>query len=79
VLAVHHLPQVLDARRILADQQRRKVLDRADDAARVPLERRLAPAVQARLVGMDLDENSVAHPRVADDGFDLGDLHANLM
>ena len=36
---------------ILADEQLGEILDRPDDRARVPLERRLAPAVQARLVG----------------------------
>ena len=79
VLAVHHLPQVLDPRRVLADDQLREVLDRADDGARVPLERRLAPAVEAGLVGEDLDEDPVAHPRVADVRFDRGDLHVPLL
>ena len=60
---------------ILADEQRLQVLDRADDAARVPFERRLAPAEEAGLVGQDLDEDPVAHPRVADVRFDGGDLH----
>ena len=47
VLAEHHLPEVLDPGRVLADDQLGDVLDRADDRARVPLERRLAPAVAA--------------------------------
>ena len=76
VLAEHHLPEVLDPRRVLADEQLGEVLDRADDAARVPLERRLAPAVQAGLVGDDADEDPVAHARVADVRLDGGDLHA---
>ena len=48
VLAEHHLPEVLDPRRVLADDQLGEVLDGADDRPRVPLERRLAPAVEAR-------------------------------
>jgi hypothetical protein len=75
VLPVHHLPEVLDPRRVFADEQLRQVFDRADHAARVPLERRLAPPVQAGLIGQHLDEDPVAHPRVTDDGFDLRDLH----
>ena len=51
VLAVHHLPEVLDPRRVFADEQLGEVLDRADDGARVPFERRLAPAEQPVLVG----------------------------
>ena len=49
--------------------------DGPDDAARVPFERRLAPAEQAVLVGEDLDEDPVPHPGVADVRFDPGDLH----
>ena len=75
VLAEHHLPEVLDPGRVLADDQLGEVLDRADDGARVPLERRLAPAVEPRLVGDDADEDPVAHPRVADVRLDGGDLH----
>ena len=75
VLAKHHLPEVLDARGILADEQLGDVLDRADDGAGVPFERRFAPAVKARLVGDDFDENPVPHPRVADECLDGGDLH----
>ena len=37
------------AGRVLADEQLREVLDRADDGARVPLERRLAPALEPGL------------------------------
>ena len=43
------------------EQQRREILDGADDRAGLPLERRLAPAEQAGLVGLDADEHPVAH------------------
>ncbi len=76
VLAEHHLPEVLDPRRILADDQVGEILDRPHDRPRVPLERRLAPAVQARLVGEHPDEDPVAHARIADVRLDRGDLHA---
>ena len=79
VLAEHHLPQVLDARGVLADDQLREVLDRSDDGARVPLERRLAPAVEAGLVRHDPDEDPVAHPCVADVRLDRRDLHVPLL
>ena len=51
------------------------VLDRADDAARVPFERGLAPAEEAGLIGDDFDEHPVPHPGVADERFDGGDFH----
>jgi hypothetical protein len=41
MLTEHHLPEVLDAARILADEQLGNILDRADDRARVPFERGL--------------------------------------
>src|SRR5262249_5178499 len=77
MLAEHHLPQMLDAARVFPDQQWRQVLDGPDHAARMPFQGRFAPAEQARLVGLDLDENPVAHPRIADRGLDGGDLHAD--
>jgi hypothetical protein len=76
MLAIHHLPEMLDPGRILADEERGKVLDRPDDAAGVPLERRFAPADETGLIGHDLDEDPVPHSRVADEGFDGGDFHA---
>ena len=78
VLAEHHLPEVLDPRRVLADDQLGEILDRADDRPRVPLERRLPPAVEPVLVGPHADEDPVAHARVADVRLDRGDLHATL-
>ena len=78
VLAVHHLPEVLDAGGVLVDEKFADVFDRADDGAGVPFERRLTPSPQARLIGGDFDENPVAHPGVADEGLDVGNFHANL-
>jgi hypothetical protein len=75
MLAVHRLPEVLDAGGVLADQQLRQVLDRADDRAGVPFERRLAPTDEARLVRLNLDEDPIAHPRVTDQGANCGDFH----
>ena len=76
MLAIHHLPQVLDPRRVLADDERREILDRADDSPCVPLERGLAPTVEAVLVGQHLHEDPVAHARMADVRLDLRDPHA---
>ena len=53
----------------------REVFDGALDGPGLPLERRLAPAPQAGLVGQHLHEDPVAMHRVDDDGFDAGDLH----
>ena len=52
-----------------------EIFECADDRARVPLERGLAPAEQARLVGLDFDEDPVAHARVTDQWRDGGYLH----
>ena len=75
MLAIHHLPEMFDARRILPDEELREILDRAHDGARVPFEGRLAPAEQAGLVGLDLDEDPVSHPGMADEGSNGGDFH----
>ena len=77
VLAVHHLPEVFDACGVFADEEVFEVLDRADDASRVPLEGRFAPAPEPGLIGVDLDEDPVSHACVADDGLDFGDFHAS--
>jgi len=75
VLADHHLPEMLDPRGILADDELGEILHRADDAAGVPFERGLAPAPEPGLVGDNLHEHPVPHPGVADVGFDSGDFH----
>ena len=46
-----------------------EILDGADDGAGLPFQRRLAPAEQAGLIGLDADEHPVAH---------LGVHHARL-
>src|SRR5438034_3861400 len=75
MLAVHGLPEMLDPRRILSDDEGLDVFDGTDHRARVPFERGLAPAPQPGLVGEHLDEHPVAHPGMAHVGFDVGDLH----
>ncbi len=74
-LLVHHAIGLLDVARIAADQERRQVLHGADDRARLPLERRLAPAVEPWLVRLDLDEHPVAHLGVDHGRLDSGDFH----
>ena len=44
MLAIHHLPEMLGPRRVLADEQLRDVLDGANHAARMPFKRGLTPA-----------------------------------
>jgi len=75
MLPKHHLPQMLDARRVFADHQCCKILERTHHRARVPFKRRLAPTDEAGFVGLDFDEDPIAHARVAHDRFDCGDLH----
>ena len=74
VLAHHHLEQMLDPPGVLADQQRDEILDAAHHGARLPFDRRLAPADQA-LVRLHLDKYPVAHLSADDDGREAGDLH----
>ena len=61
--------------RILADQQSTHIVDRADDSLGFPLKRGLTPAVESVLVGLDLDEDPVAHICVHDQAGDARDLH----
>ena len=75
VLAIHHLPKVFDAGRILADEELRQVFHRAHDRSRVPFQRGLAPAEKPRLVSFDFDENPIPHARMANEGADRGDFH----
>src|SRR5690606_38489535 len=76
VLAGHDLVEVLDAPRVFPDDEPADILDRADDAVGLPLQRGLAPAVQTVLVGFDLDENPVPHVRIDDGAGNPRDLHA---
>ena len=75
MLAIHHLPEIFDAGWVFADEELAEILDRADDAAGVPFEGRFTPADEPGLIGGDFDEDPVAHPRVADEWFDLDDFH----
>src|ERR1700688_1683569 len=79
VLPEHHLPKVLDAAGVLTHEGGPQILHGADDGPRVPLERRVAPTDEPGLIGFDLDENPVAHPGVANEGFDCGNIHGLLI
>ena len=71
---VEILPDVLDLRRVAADQKRRDmVLQVADHRELAPVHRAVADAVQA-LVGDDLEGDEVP-PGRADDDLDVLDLH----
>src|SRR5688572_4263480 len=75
MLAIHHLPQVLDARWVFTDEQLRQIFNRAHNGARVPFERGLTPTPKAGLIGQHFDENPVAHARVANVRLDFSDFH----
>jgi hypothetical protein len=64
---LHDPDELLDVARIAADHERSEIVDRARDRACFPLERRLAPAEQACLIGLDAHEDPIAHLRVHDD------------
>ena len=63
----HDLDELLDVARVASDHEGREILDRACDGARFPLEGRFAPSEQSVLIGLDADENPVAHLRMHDD------------
>src|SRR5213594_758518 len=75
VLSIHYLPKMLGPRGVLSHEQFREVFDRADDTARVPLERRFAPADESRLIGDNFYEHPVPHPGVADERVDSLNFH----
>ena len=75
MLTPHHLPKVLDPSWILSQKQLRQILYRPDDASGVPLQGRLTPAKQTRLIRQNLDEHPIAHPGVTYKRFDAGDFH----
>src|SRR5689334_16265198 len=66
VLSVHHLPQVLHTSWIFSHQQGLEIVYCAHDGARVPFQSGFSPAMQARLVGDDFDEDPVAHAGITD-------------
>ena len=73
-LPARHLPEVLDAERILADEKRPEILEAPGHRAGLPLCRALPPSHDAR-VGLHLGEDPIAHVRADDDGSHSGDLH----
>ena len=74
-MLVHHPISLLDVARIAADEERGQILHGPDDGARLPFQGGLAPAVEPRLVGLDLDEDPIAHLGIDDGGLDGGDFH----
>ena len=75
MLAIHHLPEMLNACWIFSDEKLRNVFDRSNHTSRVPFQSRLAPAKQTILVRHDFDKDPVSHASVTDESFDPGYLH----
>ena len=75
MLAIHHLPEMLDPPGIFANEQAGNILDRSDHAFSMPFQRRLAPTVEAGLIGEDFDEDPIPHPCMTDVSFDSGYFH----
>ncbi len=71
---LQHAHGLFDVARVAAQQQRRKILDGADDRPGLPLQRRLAPSHEVGTVGLDADEDPVAHLGVHDTRRYAGDL-----
>jgi hypothetical protein len=71
--AVHGLPQVVDAGRVLPDQVGLEFLDRGFDGARAAFDDGLAPADDA-FVGVDFQEHPARRNTV---GGQFGDFHAS--
>ena len=75
MLAIHHLPEMLDAPGIFADDQFATNPQSPRPHTRVPFQRGLAPTPQSRLIGEDFDKHPIAHPGVANMRFHRGDFH----
>ena len=75
VLPPHRLPKVFDPRRILADEQVGQILHRTNDAARMPFQRRFAPAEQSWLIGNNFHEHPIPHASVTNERFYGSDFH----
>jgi hypothetical protein len=73
-LAVHQLPQMLDPRRVLADDVLPILLDRRSDRARVGRQASL-PDPAHTFVRLDDDEEPVPRPDVDDERLNRPDLH----
>src|ERR1044072_7137331 len=77
MLPQHNLPEMLDAGWVFTDYQLRKILDRPNDASRVPFQGRFTPSDKAVLIGDAFHENPVAHPGVKHQRLNLLDLHTS--
>ncbi len=69
---------MLDAARVLAHDHRLHVLNAADHGARLAFQRGLAPAHQARLIGLNLDEHNNAMAAIGHDRGNACDFHSVL-
>jgi len=78
MLAVGHLIEVLDPKRIFPHQQLGEVLDRPRHRAGLPLEGRFAPTVEPRLIGFDFNEDPVPHVGIDNQRRNPGDFHHSL-
>ncbi len=77
-MAIELLIEMLDVARILADQHRSEIFDRAGYRPGLPLQRGLSPAKQTRLVGDDLYKHPIPHLCVDDDGLNISDFHSSF-
>ena len=74
-IAVHRLDEMLDLKRVLAEDEALKLAERRDDRVGLPFERRLADAFDA-FVGRELEEDEVRPRRIRHEDFLRDDLHA---
>ena len=75
-VAVHRLDQMLDLEWIFSDDEALEVFERTDDGFRLPLERRLADAVDA-FVGEEFHEDKIRPRRIRDEDFLGDDFHGS--
>jgi hypothetical protein len=64
---VHDAQQLLDVAGITADDQGRQILDCPRHGTGLPFERRLAPAIESRLIGVDTHKDPVPHLCIDDE------------
>src|SRR5579872_148160 len=76
---LHDPHEHLDVTWIASDHQRRYVLDCGRDRSRLPFERRLSPAEEPGLIGVDAHEDPISHLGMDDHRADFCNFHPILL
>src|SRR5690606_29829244 len=75
VLPIHHLPQVLNTPRILANKELGYIFDRTYDTLCMPFQGSLSPSPQPRLICHHFDKDPVSHTCMTHVSFNCSYFH----